>query len=63
MNMGWFITCTWATFYMLVGSKLEERKLIVEYGETYARYCKKVPGLIPRPWRYLNKEEADNWSS
>jgi len=58
MNMGWLITCTWATLYMLLGSRLEERKLIAEYGESYGRYCSKVPGLIPQPWRYLTKKEA-----
>jgi len=59
MNMGWFITCSWATLYMLVGSRLEEKKLISEYGEVYSRYCNKVPGLIPLPWHYLSKEDAD----
>jgi protein-S-isoprenylcysteine O-methyltransferase Ste14 len=59
MNTGWFITCSWATLYMFVGSRLEEKKLIVEYGEVYTRYCDKVPSLIPLPWRYLNKKEAD----
>ena len=59
MNMGWFITCVWATLYMLAGSRLEEKKLIIEYGKTYSRYRDKVPGLIPRPWRYLNKEQAE----
>jgi len=59
MNIGWLITCTWATLYMLLGSRLEERKLIAEYGESYGRYCSKVPGLIPQPWRYLTKKEAN----
>ncbi len=58
MNTGWLMTCIWATLYMIAGSKLEERKLMTEYGEAYTRYCNKVPGLIPRPWHYLDKEEA-----
>jgi methanethiol S-methyltransferase len=35
------------TLYILVGSELEERKLIEEYGDEYRRYQKKVARLIP----------------
>jgi protein-S-isoprenylcysteine O-methyltransferase Ste14 len=35
------------TLYILVGSELEERKLIEEYGDEYRRYKAKVPRLIP----------------
>jgi protein-S-isoprenylcysteine O-methyltransferase Ste14 len=44
--------------YFFVGSRLEERKLIIYHGEVYRRYCEKVPGIIPRPWRYLTKEQT-----
>lgn len=57
MNMGWLITCIWATFYMFIGSRLEEKKLTLEYGEVYAQYRAQVPGLIPRPWHYLSKNQ------
>lgn len=33
--------------YILIGSKLEEVKLIDEFGEEYISYKKKVKGLIP----------------
>jgi len=46
------------SLYFVIGSRMEERKLIVHYGETYREYCRQVPGLIPLPWRWLNKEEA-----
>lgn len=46
------------TAYLLVGSKLEERKLIASYGEAYRRYMAAVPGLIPLPWKYLSAAEA-----
>ncbi len=33
--------------YLVVGTKLEEKKLIAEFGDQYLRYKKKVPMLIP----------------
>ncbi|MGD0174107.1 MAG: isoprenylcysteine carboxylmethyltransferase family protein [Anaerolineales bacterium] len=35
------------TVYILIGSELEERRLIVQFGEEYLRYRKKVARLIP----------------
>ena len=39
--------------YLVIGSKLEEKKLIARYGDDYRRYMEKVPGLIPLPWKHL----------
>ncbi len=33
--------------YLVVGSKLEEKKLITEFGDQYIQYKKRVPMLIP----------------
>ncbi len=33
--------------YLVIGSKLEEKRLIAEFGEQYLLYKKKVPMLIP----------------
>ncbi|MEJ2622429.1 MAG: hypothetical protein P8163_19910 [Candidatus Thiodiazotropha sp.] len=46
------------TLYLLLGSRYEERKLMVFHGEVYRAYRQKVPGLIPRPWRYLSASEV-----
>lgn len=46
--------------YLIIGSWIEERKLIVHYGEAYREYRQQVPGLIPLPWRWLKKEEASH---
>jgi len=35
------------TLYIIIGTRLEEKKLILEFGETYVRYQKEVPMLIP----------------
>lgn len=44
------------TLYFIIGSRLEEKKLIIQFGAPYQHYQKQVPGLIPRPWRYLRRK-------
>jgi len=46
------------TPYLMIGSRLEEKKLLVYHGDTYRRYMARVPGLIPLPWKTLTAEEA-----
>jgi protein-S-isoprenylcysteine O-methyltransferase Ste14 len=41
------VTNTVLTIYVIIGTKLEERKLVLEYGETYVHYQQEVPMLIP----------------
>ena len=38
------------TFYLIVGTYLEEKKLVREFGEKYLIYQKRVPMLIPYKW-------------
>jgi methanethiol S-methyltransferase len=47
-----------ATGYFVIGSRLEERKLIAYHGDRYRRYRERVPALVPLPWRYLRAAEA-----
>jgi len=35
------------TMYIVIGTKLEEKKLVLEYGDTYIKYQQEVPMLIP----------------
>jgi hypothetical protein len=53
------ISAVFMTLYFFFGSRLEEAKLKSYYGDVYKRYIKKVPGLIPLPWKYLSQTEAD----
>lgn len=46
------------TLYFVIGSRLEENKLLIYHGEAYRRYMARVPGLIPLPGKSLSTEEA-----
>jgi protein-S-isoprenylcysteine O-methyltransferase Ste14 len=47
------------TLYLVIGSRLEERKLIAYHGKVYEAYRKRVAGLFPLPWKILSKDEAE----
>lgn len=57
MNSAWLVSCIAITLYFIVGSRLEERKLVGEFGEAYRRYQQLVPSLLPLPGRYLTHAE------
>lgn len=46
------------TGYFILGSRLEERKLLVYHGARYRQYREQVPALVPLPWRYLTASQA-----
>ena len=55
MNAAMLVSSIAISAYFVVGSHLEERKLIQYHGEVYRKYRNLVPGLIPLPWRYLDR--------
>jgi len=59
MNAAFLWTAIVITAYFIVGSRLEEQKLMTYHGRAYRRYRERVPGLIPRPWRHLSRQEAE----
>jgi len=58
MNLAMLISGVMMTIYFIVGSRLEEAKLLIYHGEVYREYMKRVPGLIPLPWKSLTAQEA-----
>ena len=60
MNLPMLVTATLLTAYLVIGSRLEERKLIAYYGDVYVNYRRLVPGLFPLPWRNLSRTEAQD---
>ncbi len=47
LDVSALITNVTITIYLIVGTFLEEGKLLIEYGEEYREYQKKVSMLIP----------------
>jgi protein-S-isoprenylcysteine O-methyltransferase Ste14 len=39
------------SIYLIVGARLEEKRLVTEFGDKYREYQKQVPMLLPIPWR------------
>jgi protein-S-isoprenylcysteine O-methyltransferase Ste14 len=57
-NLPLLVSAVAITAYFIVGSRLEERKLIALHGAAYRRYMARVPGLLPLPWKCLSAKEA-----
>ena len=58
MNATTLLSSVFITLYFVIGSRLEEKKLLVYHGDTYRRYMARVPGLVPLPWKTLTADEA-----
>ena len=58
LNAAELLATVLASAYFILGSRLEERKLRCYHGPVYDEYCRRVPGLLPRPWRRLSAAEA-----
>jgi len=51
LDAGAVVTSGMLTLYLIIGTLLEERKLVIEFGDSYREYQRSVPMLIPRPRR------------
>jgi len=52
------ISSVMVTLYFFIGARLEEKKLLREYGRSYEVYMRHVTGIIPRPWKTLSTDRA-----
>ncbi|MFA6015394.1 MAG: hypothetical protein WC742_10030 [Gallionellaceae bacterium] len=59
MSVTTLLSSVFITLYFIVGSRLEEKKLLVYHGDTYRRYMQRVPGLLPLPWKSITEAEAE----
>jgi protein-S-isoprenylcysteine O-methyltransferase Ste14 len=46
------------TVWIIVGTRLEERDLLVEFGQTYREYQASVPMLMPSPVSVLRRRQS-----
>ena len=46
------------TLYLVIGSRLEENRLILQHGDRYRSYRQAVAGLVPLPWKILSAAGA-----
>lgn len=58
MSAAWFVSSVFITLYLVIGSRLEEARLIASHGEPYCRYRQRVPAFLPLPGRSLDAAEA-----
>lgn len=58
MNGPLLVSAVAITLYFIVGSRLEENKLIAMHGDAYRRYRERVSGLVPLPWKRLSEAQA-----
>lgn len=56
MTETWLVSALCMTLYLMLGSKIEEKRILRLHHNSYADYCKIVPGLIP--WRGRALDEA-----
>jgi len=58
MDAGFLLSAIMITIYIVIGSRLEEKKLGVYHGPVYQEYTQRVAGLFPLPWKYLTRQQA-----
>jgi len=49
MTQTWLVSALCMTLYLVLGSRIEEKRILRYHPDSYAEYCRIVPGLIP--WR------------
>jgi protein-S-isoprenylcysteine O-methyltransferase Ste14 len=49
MTETWLVNALCITLYLIVGSRIEEKRILRYHPDSYAQYCRIVPGLLP--WR------------
>lgn len=56
MTETWLITALCITLYLVLGSRIEEKRILRYHPGSYADYCRIVPALMP--WRGCALDEA-----
>ena len=62
MNVHFLISAVFMTAYFFIDARMEEQKLVKQFGESYQTYMNLVPGIIPSFRRYLTRSQAATFS-
>ncbi len=63
MSALWLLSCICISVYLIIGSRLEDKKLERQYGAAYTFYRQRVPGLLMIPGRYLSRAAMQRLAS
>lgn len=55
MTAQWLMLTIMSTLYFVIGGLIEERRLLVEFGDSYRDYQQRVPFIIPSKSSLLSK--------
>lgn len=47
MTAQWLLLTILSSVYFLIGALIEEKRLLLQFGEQYRSYCRRVPFIIP----------------
>jgi protein-S-isoprenylcysteine O-methyltransferase Ste14 len=56
MTETWLVSALCMTLYLVIGSRIEERRILRHHPGSYSDYCQIVPGLLP--WRGCALDET-----
>lgn len=54
MTAQWLLFTILTFVYFIIGAMIEEKRLLLQFGEQYEEYCRQVPFLIPS-FRFRNR--------
>lgn len=58
MDAATLVSALAMSVYFVVGARLEERRLVAEFGAAYRHYQRRVNALVPLPWKTIAASEA-----
>jgi protein-S-isoprenylcysteine O-methyltransferase Ste14 len=58
MTAQWLLLTVCSTIYFIIGALIEEKRLLVQFGDRYRRYQQDVPFMVPSMGRFRRPPAA-----